>query len=186
MLIDNELHDDIQGDELQRCAKLIKLVIFDVDGVLTDGRLYFNNQGEETKAFYSRDGLGIKMLLLAGIEVAIITGRQSTIVARRAAELGIKHVYQGQPNKVAAFYDCIQTVNVTTEQVAFMGDDINDLAVMKLVGFSIVPPNATLETQASAHWVTTAHGGEGAARELCDLILKTQNKWHDVLKFYGH
>ena len=171
---------------LEKILAKIQLVIFDVDGVLTDGKLYYSNQGETIKSFHSRDGLGIKMLLNHGIKVAIITGRQSSIVSYRAKELGINYVYQGRPNKVAAFQECLTATGISAEHTAVMGDDINDLAIMKLAGFGVAPANVTDELKEQVDLTTTHMGGMGAARELCDLILKAQDKWDAALKFYGN
>ncbi len=162
----------------------IKLVIFDVDGVFTDGKLYFNEQGEAMKAFHSLDGIGIKMLMNSGIEVAIITGRTSKIMTKRADELDITHLYQGNANKLAAFSHCLEKLNITPEVCAYMGDDVSDLPIMQRVHLSIAPPNAVSEVKQHANWVTTAAGGNGAVREICDAILKSQNKWQQAIKTY--
>lgn len=173
----------ILTDEL---AKPIKLVIFDVDGVFTDGKLYFNNQGEAIKAFNSLDGIGIKMLMDSGIEVAIITGRTSKIMTTRATELGITHLYQGNSNKLAAFTHCLEKLKLTPEVCAYMGDDVSDLPLMQQVHLSIAPPNAVAEVKEQANWITTAAGGNGAVRETADAILKAQNKWQQAIKAYGN
>ena len=169
------------NDEL---ARPIKLVIFDVDGVFTDGKLYFNEQGEAMKAFNSLDGIGIKMLMNSDIEVAIITGRTSEIMAAQATELGIAHLYQGDHNKLAAFAHCLKKLNLTPEVCAYMGDDVSDLPIMQRVHLSIAPPNAVATVKEQAHLVTTVAGGSGAVREAADTILKAQNKWQ-TLKAYA-
>lgn len=165
-------------------AHPIKLVIFDVDGVFTDGKLYFNEQGEAMKAFNSLDGLGIKMLMNSGIEVAIITGRTSKIMEKRANELGISHLYQGNHNKLTAFSHCLQKLKLTAKVCAYMGDDVSDLPIMQQVHLGIAPPNAVTEVKQHADWITSATGGNGAVREICDAILKAQNKWQQAIKAY--
>ena len=167
-------------------AKPIKLIIFDVDGVFTDGKLYFNKQGEAMKAFNSLDGIGIKMLMNSSIEVAIITGRTSEIMITRATELGITHLYQGNSNKLTAFTHCLKKLKMTPEVCAYMGDDVSDLPLMHQVHLSIAPPNAVVEVKEQANWITTAAGGNGAVREICDAILKAQNKWQQAIKAYGN
>ena len=164
----------------------IQLLIMDVDGVLTDGKLYLSDDGHETKTFNTKDGLGISMLLRAGIQVALISGRRSTAVERRAAELGIQHVYQSQVNKLQAFQECCNKVGVTPEQCAYIGDDINDIPVMRVVGWSAAPSDAMPETREAATWVTERTGGAGAVREVCDRILRTQNLWPECWRIYGH
>lgn len=164
----------------------IKLLILDVDGVLSDGQLYFSNNGEEIKAFHAKDGLGIHMLRNNGVEVALITGRKSTIVARRARELGIELVYQGRLNKLAAYEDCISKLGLEPHQVAYMGDDIIDVPVMKRVGFGFAPADAMSHAIDVADVVTKRLGGHGAVREVCELILHQQNKWQQAIEKYGN
>ena len=142
----------------------IKLVIFDVDGVLTDGKLYFSAQGDTLKAFNTQDGLGIKMLMSVGIQTAIISGRTSDIVKSRAKELGITYLYEGYVNKVSAFEACLKAANLTVEEVAYMGDDINDLPVLRKVALSAAPPNAIQEVLEAVTFITERSGGDGAAR----------------------
>lgn len=170
--------------DLDKLARQIKLIVFDIDGVHTDGKLYFSATGETMKAFNSLDGLGINMLLQSGIEVALITGRESAMVEARAAELGIKYLYQGKTQKVEAFNDCLQKLNLSAEQAAYMGDDINDLPVMQRAALSIAPANAIDAVKANADWVTQRYGGNGAVREACDLLLKTQYKWQQAISAY--
>jgi 3-deoxy-D-manno-octulosonate 8-phosphate phosphatase (KDO 8-P phosphatase) len=169
-------------------AKLanIQLIIFDIDGVMTDGKLYFSASGDTLKGFNAKDGLGLKMLMQSGIEVAIITGRTSAIVAQRAKELGIEQVYQGQKNKVIAYDDCQQHFKLAAEHIAYMGDDINDIPVMRKVGLSIAPANAQYEVQEIADYTCKVSGGDGAVREVCDMILKTQDKWQQAIEAYGN
>ncbi len=163
----------------------IKLLILDVDGVLTDGKLYYTGEGEAMKTFYTQDGLGLRMLQNMGIQVAIITGRTSTIVQKRAEELGIARVYQGQISKIAAFKDCLAHFDVPLDAVAYMGDDINDLPLMKKVGLAAAPPNAVPEVLDIAHIITKRKGGKGAVREIVDHILRTQNLFEKAMSVYA-
>jgi 3-deoxy-D-manno-octulosonate 8-phosphate phosphatase (KDO 8-P phosphatase) len=162
-------------------ARRVKLMIFDVDGVLTDGGLYFTAEGDTMKAFHSMDGHGAKLLRQAGIETAIITGRKSGIVAVRAKELKITHLYQGIENKPEAFADLLKATGMTPEECGYMGDDWVDLGVMLKVGFAAAPANSHPEVIARAHWVSEARGGHGAVREVCDTLLRAQNKYDALL-----
>ena len=162
-------------------ASRVKLMIFDVDGVLTDGGLMFTAQGDTMKSFNSMDGHGLKLLGEAGIQTAIITGRRSDIVLRRAEELRVSHIYQGAADKVAAFLDLMRQANVTAEQCGYMGDDWPDLGVMTRCGFAAAPANAHPDVIARAHWVSEARGGQGAAREVCDALLRAQNRYDALL-----
>jgi 3-deoxy-D-manno-octulosonate 8-phosphate phosphatase (KDO 8-P phosphatase) len=162
-------------DILDRAAR-VKLAIFDVDGVLTDGKLWYDYAGRELKAFYAHDGIGMKRLLANGVEIAVITARTSHIVTERTAELGIVHVYQGQEKKLDCFEHLIGALKLSADQVCYTGDDIVDLAVMLRVGLSIAPANAHAWVRERAHWHTQLRGGEGAAREVCDLLLAAQGK----------
>lgn len=162
-------------------ASRVKLMIFDVDGVLTDGGLMFTAQGDTMKSFNSMDGHGLKLLGEAGIQTAIITGRRSEIVAKRAEELRISHLYQGASDKLTAFVDLMRQANVTAEQCGYMGDDWPDLGVMTRCGFAAAPANAHPDVIARAHWVSEARGGQGAAREVCDALLRAQNRYDALL-----
>lgn len=152
----------------------IRLAIFDVDGVLTNGQLYFGDDGQEYKAFNAKDGHGMKMLISAGIEVAIITARTSNVVQYRMENLGIKHFYQGQSNKAEAYEDLLQKLDLTADQVAYVGDDIIDLPVMSQVGVSVAVGDAVDFVKSQAKWVLNKNGGDGAVREFCDELLKAQ------------
>ncbi|MDN5450293.1 MAG: 3-deoxy-manno-octulosonate-8-phosphatase KdsC [Enterobacterales bacterium] len=154
----------------------IRLVICDVDGVLSDGLIYMGNNGEELKAFNVRDGYGIRCLITEGIHVAIITGRQSKLVADRAATLGIEHLYQGQSDKLIAFEKILSDLNLQPNQVAYIGDDLIDWPVMAKVGLSVAVADAHPILLQRAQYVTRIVGGRGAVRELCDLILQSQGK----------
>ncbi|WP_116139221.1 KdsC family phosphatase [Trinickia diaoshuihuensis] len=162
-------------------ASRVKVMIFDVDGVLTDGGLMFTAQGDYMKAFNSMDGHGLKLLGKAGIQTAIITGRRSEIVLARAQELGISHLYQGVADKLEAFAQLMRETQVTAEQCGYMGDDWPDLAVLTRCGFAAAPANAHPEVIARAHWVSEARGGQGAAREVCDAILRAQHRYEALL-----
>jgi 3-deoxy-D-manno-octulosonate 8-phosphate phosphatase (KDO 8-P phosphatase) len=158
-------------DILHRAAQ-IRLVIFDVDGVLTDGRLYLADDGNEFKAFHSRDGHGLKMLQNQGVAVAIISGRRSLAVERRMADLGINYVYMGVQDKLVAFQDLLQRQGLDATQVAYVGDDVIDLPVMSRVGLAIAVQDADPFVKRHAHWQTPSPGGRGAVREVCELLLE--------------
>jgi 3-deoxy-D-manno-octulosonate 8-phosphate phosphatase (KDO 8-P phosphatase) len=162
-------------------ASRVKLMIFDVDGVLTDGGLLFTAEGDTMKAFNSMDGHGMKLLRQAGIDTAIITGRKSGIVAARAKEMHITHVYQGIDNKPQAFADLLGATGMSADECGYMGDDWVDLGVMLKVGFAAAPANSHPEVIARAHWVSEARGGHGAAREVCDTLLRAQHKYEALL-----
>ena len=156
-------------------ARLIELLIVDIDGVLTDGGLQFDNTGEEYKTFNSLDGHGIRMLLECGLEVAVITGRQSAIVKRRMEDLGVKHLFQGYRDKRPAFAQLLQDTGLDAEKIAYIGDDLPDLAVMTQVGFAIAVGNAHSFVKQHCDWVTQATGGKGAVREATDFILQAKS-----------
>ena len=166
----------------------ITTFILDVDGVLTDGRLYYGNNGEELKAFNIQDGLGIKLLQRNDIQVGIITGRSSELVARRASELGIELIVQGREDKLAALEETLGGVSeesrLQMEQIAFLGDDLPDVAVIRRVGLGVAVANAREFVVENAHWQTTAKGGHGAVRELAEMILQAQGKLGSTLSSY--
>jgi 3-deoxy-D-manno-octulosonate 8-phosphate phosphatase (KDO 8-P phosphatase) len=163
-------------DELTRRARAVRLAIFDVDGVMTDGTLFIGAGGELFKAFNILDGHGVKMLQQAGVAAAIISGRSSEAVARRAAELAIAHVVQGSSDKVDAFDVLIASLALEPEQCAFVGDDLPDLAVMRRCGLAVAVANAADAVKSAAHYVTRASGGKGAVREFCELVLRAQGQ----------
>jgi 3-deoxy-D-manno-octulosonate 8-phosphate phosphatase (KDO 8-P phosphatase) len=156
-------------------AKQVRLLILDIDGVMTDGGLQFDNQGEEYKTFNSLDGHGVRMLLDCGIEVAVITGRNSGIVSHRMNDLGVKHIYQGNRDKLPAFEKLLQDTGLEPEQAAYIGDDLPDLPIMRRVGLAIAVQNAHVFVKQHCDWVTTARGGNGAVREVTDFILQAQS-----------
>ena len=152
----------------------VELVAFDVDGVFTDGRLYFSDSGSETKAFHTHDGYGVRRLLSAGIAVAVISGRSSAAVERRMRELGVDHVIQGCRDKVAALDGLCESLGLTPRQCAYVGDDLPDLPVLRHVGTSIAVANAVDVVRAECDYQTSARGGFGAVREVCDLVLEAR------------
>jgi 3-deoxy-D-manno-octulosonate 8-phosphate phosphatase (KDO 8-P phosphatase) len=164
-------------DILERASR-IRLLIFDVDGVLTDGSLFLGDDGQEYKAFNSRDGHGIKMLQKHGVTVAIITGRTSKVVEHRMANLGVTHVYQGKLEKLPAFEELIKEVGVTAEQTAYVGDDVVDLPVLRRVGLAIAVQDAHPMVVRHSHWQTPSAGGRGAARDVCEMLMEA----HGVLE----
>ncbi|HLO26877.1 MAG TPA: HAD hydrolase family protein [Geobacteraceae bacterium] len=162
----------------------IKLLLLDVDGVLTDGRIIFDSNGVESKFFNVKDGHGIKLLQRAGVEVGIISGRTSQVVTNRAAELGITRVFQGSLDKLAIYREILADTGLDDAQIAFMGDDVIDIPVMRRVGFAAAPADALEEVLPHAHFVARNRGGWGAVRELCDLIIKGQGAWETVTARY--
>lgn len=165
-------------------AARIQWVVFDVDGVLTDGKIVIGNAGELCKRFDVQDGLGISLLRLAGLKTAIITGRSSEIVRRRAAELKIDALYQGARNKLAALRALRETHGLTDEAIAFVGDDLIDLAVLRRVGLACAVANAVDEVKAAAHYVAARKGGDGGVRQIAEAILKARGQWEAILAAY--
>ncbi len=164
--------------------KQIRLVIFDVDGVLTDGSLIMGDDGQEYKAFNAKDGHGMKMLLASGVDIGIISARNSLVVANRMQSLGIKHVYQGQRDKLKAFTELKKKLKLEPSQIAYVGDDLLDLCIMREVGLSIAVQDAAKEVVEQSDWQTTAAGGKGAAREVCEVIMQAQHTYDDILARY--
>lgn len=174
---------DLSPEQIEK-IKQLKLLILDVDGVLTDGRLFFDQQGNEYKCFHARDGHGLKLLKQTGVEIAVISGRSSATVALRMKNLGIEHVYQGHENKRMAFQEILQNLQLTPNQVAHVGDDLLDLPIMTQVGFAIAVQDANFAVKQYADWCTQTLGGQGAAREVCDLIMQVQGSFDKVLQGY--
>jgi 3-deoxy-D-manno-octulosonate 8-phosphate phosphatase (KDO 8-P phosphatase) len=170
--------------EVRRRVERIKLLTLDVDGVLTDGLLFYHDDGTESKAFDVRDGHGIKMLRQGGIESALISGRSCPMVEKRAADLGITEVTQGVRDKVPVLERLLSEKGLTPEEVAFMGDDVVDLPIMNRVGFSVAVADASEFLFDTAHYVTIAPGGRGAVREVAELILAVQGLWSKVAEIY--
>lgn len=165
-------------------AKRVRLAIFDVDGVLTDGSLYLSDSGEEIKAFNSQDGHGMKMLRASGVQLAIITGRNSRCVELRAKNLGIELLYQGAENKLAAYQELIAKLGIASEETAYMGDDVVDLPVLKRCGLALAVPEAPELVRQHVHYVTRLGGGRGAVREVCELIMCAQDTFAAQMAAY--
>jgi 3-deoxy-D-manno-octulosonate 8-phosphate phosphatase (KDO 8-P phosphatase) len=170
--------------ELFEKAAKIRLVIFDVDGVLTDGSLYLGDDGQEYKAFNSKDGLGMKMLRASGVEVGIITARTSEVVRLRMESLGIPHVYQGMQEKMPAYDELKKRLKLSDEQIAYVGDDVVDMPIMRRVGLAVTVQDAHKLVLQYAHWTTTSPGGRGAAREVCELLMEAQGKLEKAMSKY--
>ncbi|MCK7458991.1 3-deoxy-manno-octulosonate-8-phosphatase KdsC [Idiomarina aminovorans] len=173
----NTWYGNIERTLLQRFSG-IKLLVLDVDGVFSDGRIYLGNNGEELKAFHTRDGFGMKALKKSGVETAVITGRTSGIVEHRMEHLNVGFIYQGQNDKTAAFNELLEKLKLTTEQVAYVGDDTPDLALIKTAGMGIAVQDAHPSVQQQADYICRCHGGYGAVREICDLIMLSQGQLH--------
>ena len=169
---------------IEEMTDRIKLLVLDVDGVLTDGRIILNDHGEEIKRFHARDGVGLSLLMAAGIDVAIITGRISGVVQHRARELGITEIHQGVKDKAAIFSNLLQRKGLDKAEVCVMGDDLPDLPMFHLAGLAVAVADAALEVREAAAVVTKRRGGIGAVREVCELILKIQGKWEDALSSF--
>lgn len=174
----------LSADELTQRAKKIKLLALDVDGVMTDGKLYFSAQGDELKAFNILDGHGIKMLMKYGIEVAIITGRTSPLTARRARDLGIESILQGREDKREALLELISDMDISLEQIAYVGDDLPDLGAIVSAGLGITVPNAANFVKQNADYCTETAGGCGAVREVADMILDAQGHLEEIHQSY--
>lgn len=174
----------MHSDVLRRAAQ-VQLAVFDVDGVLTDGRLILGDDGQEYKAFHSRDGHGLRMLQDSGIAVAIITGRTSQVVEKRARELGIEHLYQGRRDKLPALQELLAVLRLRNEALAYVGDDVVDLPVMRRVGLAVAVGDAHPYVKRHAHWVTDAPGGRGAAREVCELLMRAHGTLEACLRAYS-
>ena len=174
----------MNDSDVQARAARIKLFLMDCDGVLTDARIWVLENGEDQKAFHTRDGLGLELLHRAGIQSGVISGRVSSALTRRAERLGMKYVRQGCDDKRQAFAEIIADAGVTKADVAFAGDDLNDVPLMLQSGLAIAVSDAAIETREHAHYITEARGGHGAVREAVELILKSQNKWEEMLRHY--
>ena len=169
---------------VQERAARIKLLLMDCDGVLTDGRIWLFDNGEEQKGFHTRDGLGLELWHRAGLKSGIISGRKSSAVERRARGLGMAFVVQGVEDKVQSFLEIVADAGVTTDEVAFIGDDLNDIPLMLRSGFGVAVADAALEARERAHYVTTVAGGDGAVREVIEVILKAQDRWNNLTADY--
>ncbi|MGB8507316.1 MAG: HAD hydrolase family protein [Pyrinomonadaceae bacterium] len=173
-----------QLPEVERRAARVKLLLMDCDGVLTDGRITLIGEDDEQKSFHTRDGHGLVLLHRAGLRSGIISGRASKAVVRRAHDLGITFVRQGTLDKVAVFDELMASAGADASETAFVGDDVTDIPLMHRCGFAVAVADAVAETRAAAHYVTTGAGGYGAIREVCELILKAQGRWAELIKKY--
>ncbi len=171
-------------NELIKRARKIKLIMMDVDGVLTDGRIIFSSRGEELKCFNAQDGCGMVLAHRAGLKTAFITGRNSLILKRRAKEHSVNEIFQDVSDKIEVFHKLLKKYKLNPEEIAFLGDDLVDIKVMKRSGLAVAVADAVLEVKKIAHYVTRRNGGKGAIREVIDLIIKAQGKWEEVTKSY--
>ncbi len=167
--------------QLRDKAGRVRLVAMDVDGVLTDGSLFYSSKGEEIKVFHVRDGMGITLAHLAGLEVAIITGRRTEALEARARELKVRHLRMGVPDKVAALREISEGLEIRPAEIAFIGDDLNDLAAFGYVGMAVTVPGAPTELAEAADYTTRSPGGRGAVREVIEMVLKLQGRWEGVV-----
>ncbi|MCG6199729.1 3-deoxy-manno-octulosonate-8-phosphatase KdsC [Psychromonas antarctica] len=172
-------YGEISAENYQRAEK-IKLLICDVDGVFSDGRIYLGNQGEELKAFHTKDGFGIKAVLTLGLDVAIITGRQSKIVENRMKVLGVTHIFQGQEDKLSVYQSLLAALKLNAQEVAYIGDDVVDLPVIEACGLGIAVNDAHPLVLQSADLITRTKGGFGAVREICDLFLQSRQQLNNT------
>jgi 3-deoxy-D-manno-octulosonate 8-phosphate phosphatase (KDO 8-P phosphatase) len=172
------------GKDVESRIKRVRLLVLDVDGVLTDGRITYTNDGVEIKAFDVKDGHGVKLLMRSGVDVAIVTARSSKVVGVRAADLGIKTVYQGALDKSVAFEDILKKTGLSPEELAYVGDDLVDLPVLRRVGFAATVSDAVQEVRDAVHYVASRPGGRGAVREIAELVMKVQKSWDSVTERY--
>ena len=171
--------------EIERRARRIKLLLMDCDGVLTDGRLWLTADGDEQKSFHARDGQGISLLHRAGLQTGIISGRTSSAVERRAQDLKMSFVRQYAKDKVKALDEILKEAEVTEDECAYIGDDLGDVSVMSRVELAVAVADAVEETKEAAHFVTLLPGGFGAVREVCELILKSQGRWEELMEHFA-
>ena len=165
-------------------AENIKLLLLDVDGVLTDGNLIYSHEGKESKSFNTQDGFGLRMLQDAGVKVGIITARSSEALERRSQDLKISYLYQGSSNKLDAYREIVKSSGLKPFEIAYMGDDWLDMVLLKRVGLAVAPANAVVEVREMVHYTTEQSGGHGAVRELCDLILEAMGKHKELYQYY--
>ena len=169
---------------LKERARRVELLILDVDGILTDGRIIYDNKGNDLKAFDVYDGMGIYLLGEAGIRTILISARASKTIKIRAKDMGVSDIFENANKKIKVYNKILKKFKIRDKDICFMGDDLVDLAILKRVGFAVSVPNACSEARKSAHYVTRKKGGRGAVREVCEIILKSQNKWTGLLKAY--
>ena len=179
------MNSDLHTAEVDRRARRIKLLLMDCDGVLTDGRLELLENGDEQKTFHVRDGQGISLLHRAGLKTGIISGRTSSAVERRAQDLKMAYVRQYAKDKVKALEEIMAEADVSLDECAYIGDDLGDIPVMNQVELAVAVADAVAETKQAAHYITGLRGGHGAVREVCDLILKAQGHWHELMKGFA-
>jgi 3-deoxy-D-manno-octulosonate 8-phosphate phosphatase (KDO 8-P phosphatase) len=171
-------------EEIARRAARVKLLLLDCDGVLTDGRITLIDEGDEQKSFHTRDGHGLVLLHRAGLQSGVISGRTSSALERRARDLGIRHVRQGTHDKIVEFREVLASAGVSEDETAFVGDDVTDIPLMRRCVLAVAVADATEDTRARAHYVTRLAGGFGAVREVCELILKAQGRWEELMRRY--
>lgn len=165
-------------------AQRIKLLILDVDGVMTDNKLIYSDDGVESKAFNTRDGHGMVLLQKSGIEIAIITGRTSQLVANRMQDLKVKHLFQGVPDKLPTFLKLVDTLGLAFNEIAYIGDDILDLPILMRIGLAVTPADGDAEVKSRVDYISAYDGGEGCVREVCEIILRSQGKWQQHMDFF--
>ncbi|HHT00641.1 MAG TPA: phenylphosphate carboxylase subunit delta [Thiomicrospira sp.] len=165
-------------------AKKIKLLILDVDGVLTDNRLFYGDNGVEYKTFHTRDGHGIVLLQKSQVDIGIITGRTSQVVTNRMQDLKVKHVFQGVPDKLPTFLKLVQDLDLEMDEVAYIGDDILDLPILLRIGLSVTPSNGDNEVKSRVDYVSQYDGGQGCVREVCEIIMRSQGTWQQHMDFF--
>ena len=170
---------------LKERARRIKLLILDVDGILTDGRIIYDSKGNDLKVFDVYDGMGIHLLGEAGIKTILISARASKTIKIRAKDMGVSEIFENADKKINVYNKILKKFKLKDENICFMGDDLVDLAILKRAGFAVSVPNACGEAKKTSHYVTRKRGGKGAVREVCELILKNKNKWSHLLKSYG-
>ena len=181
----NSNSSNTPAEDVLARARRIKLLLMDCDGVLTDGRLWLTEDDDEQKTFHARDGQGISLMHRAGLRTGIVSGRKSTAVERRAHDLKMAYVHQFAKDKVKALEEIIAVAGVSLEECAFVGDDLGDVPPMRRVGLAVAVFDAVEETKQAAHYVTDMKGGHGAVREICELILKSQGLWDDLMKSFN-
>ncbi|KUJ72863.1 3-deoxy-manno-octulosonate-8-phosphatase KdsC [Thiomicrospira sp. WB1] len=172
------------ANDIAKKAQSIRLLILDVDGVLSDNKLIYGDDGQEYKAFFTRDGHGMVMLQKSGIDIAIITGRRSPLTEKRMQDLKVKHLYQGVPDKLPTFLKLVEELGLTLEQIAYVGDDILDLPLLTRVGLAVSPADADPEVRSRVDYISRYNGGQGCVREVCELLMKAQGLWQAQMDFY--
>ncbi|GAB6069541.1 hypothetical protein JCM30760_06380 [Thiomicrorhabdus hydrogeniphila] len=165
-------------------AQKIKLLILDVDGVMTDNRLFYSDDGIEYKSFNTRDGHGMVLLQKSNVDIGIITGRKSQLVTNRMNDLKVKHVYQGVPDKLPTFLKLVKELNLELDEIAYIGDDILDLPILLRIGLAVTPADGDNEVKSRVHYISQFCGGQGCVREVCEIIMRSQNTWQKHMDFF--